>query len=572
MMLAGGALGGQALGSIMPGAPVGDAWPGMPIDVIINDVSYRSYSLADSLRITDTLGQQVTARLTLVNPPAAPVVGDQIRIVWYSLTIFAGSILRINRTSNNTATAKYYQCDCVDYTQILIRRKVNRNFTNNGMIGIVDSLIDNELAGEGLSIGTVDRGTELPLVDADGARALDTLREAAASTGQAMYVGFDKTINFVSTSNPSMPVSISESNVERAEVVEDLESYRNKQYVIVKGTPASESTTDALEIQKSDTNDDQIDARALIEGGSGLYEEYEKITHPTSNAQADLELLALAYARLRLSTNGTPRSTLKARIRQYGFRAGQVGDVTVGKLDVSGEWLIQRVLITEQSGRKLVHDLELVQSSLQWRGYLAWLNIVKTGKVTVLPPTAITSNSQTFTTSSTWTVPVGVTQATFTCRGASGASGGRWVYSTTFPAMNCSGIAYGGAGGSGGLGVVTITVVAGQIYTITVGAAGLLGINGQHGGAAGCTPLTSATAGTAGSASSVSLSGTVYCQGDGGGGGGAASGNSFSGSAGSAGSDGSGIGDAVTVGGGVAGAAATPGTTSGGDGSVEVNW
>lgn len=556
MMIAGGSVGGQALGSTMPGdMTVGDPWPGAPINVFVNDVSWRAFVQPNSLRINDTLGQQVTARLVIVNPTTAPTVGDQVKAVFYSETIFSGTILRIRERINNTQTARYYDCDCADHTHILNRRKITRNFTDRDLVGIVDALLDNELSGEGLTLGTLDRKVTIPLLDAAGASALDLLREAAAATGQAFYVGFDKTLNFVSTSNPSLPVDLVVGNVEEAELVRDLDSYRNKQYVIVKGKPLSAAASDALEVTESRQNDDQINARAAIEGGSGIYESVENITHPTSNAQADLQLLGIAYARLRLSTSGTPRSVLKARMRGYGFRAGQVGTVTIPHLGVSGEWLIQRVTVTEQDGRKLVHELELVQSSLQWRAYLSWLNIVRSGKVTVLPPTASTNNSVTYNTpgSYQWIVPAGVTQAEFACTGASGG-GGNGFCTTGGPIYG------GGNAGTSGLAVTIVEVTEGQEFDIVVGAAGVaIAVPPYHG--------------TDGEHSSVSLGGVILCQGNG-----STGGRSVQTSPcaeGANGGDGSGIGDAVTVGGGKTGGLGTEypnAAQNGQDGLVVVRW
>lgn len=360
-----------------------------------------------------------------------------------------------------------------------------------------------------------------------------------------------------------MTVNLTVDNVEDATLTEDLEVYRNRQYVKVKGTPLSESTTDAVEVTESKENADQIAARQAIEGGSGVYEEWQSLTHPTSNATADLQLLGQAYARINLSISGTPRSTLKARVRHYGFRAGQVGTCTLPSLGVSGEWLIQRVTITEQAGRKLVHDLELVQSSLQWRAYQAWLTITRTGKVVILPPTALTNTVETFSTpgSTTWTVPAGVTTAQFTCIGGSGAGGGGSRDTSVFYPYRSS--ANGASGGNSGFAVTTISVTPGQVYTVVVGSGGTPGGTAANSGGYGGT-------GPSGTLSSVSLSAVVYCQGDPGTGG---TGGFTAGSRthydGSPGTPGSGLGDAFTTGGGkIGGAGGTATTALANDGSI----
>src|SRR3954469_22605891 len=77
------------------------------------------------------------------------------------------------------------------------------------------------------------------------------------------------------------------------------------------------------------------------------------------------------------------------------------------------------------------------------------------------------SQTQTFTTSGTYTVPAGVTSITVEVWGGGGAGGGYQTFKNTFA-----------GGGSGGGYVRTVmSVTAGQTYTVTVGAGGT-GSNG----------------------------------------------------------------------------------------------
>jgi len=398
------------------------------------------------------------------------------------------------------------------------------------------------------------------------------LRDAAGVTGQTFYVDFNKAIQFRVTSNDTAPIDFDTSTVETATLTIDRETYRNVQTVIVTGTPASESSTDANVSTQVRQNNNQIAARAAIEGGSGRYENIEEVTHPTSNAGADLALLGIGYANLRLATSGTPRQTLACRARNYGFRAGQFATATLASLGVSGTWLIQKVSVREEDGRKLVHDLELVQSSLQYRAYESWLNIVKGGKITVQMPGSVTSNSVTYTTTpgSPWTVPAGVTSITITCVGASGGGGGGNTLYSGISGCYSAAEANGGAGGPGGLAISIVTVTEGQEVDLVVGTAGLAG---DHGSFSRTCFATDPTSGTSATVTTASISGTLYCQANGG-----TFGRygyyhldpAFDGSAGS------GVGDAVTVGGGKAGGT---GGISGGavagagsDGSITIEW
>lgn len=596
MMIAGASLASSALASLTPlSTATTDADGGVPLNVLLNNVSSRQYIKVNTLQIEDTLGEQVSCSFTIVNPVTVPVVGDVVEVRYFSQTLFAGTIDRIRRSANNTLTERLFECTCTDWSQILVRNKIRRNFVNLPLVNIVDSLLDNELADEGLMMGRADRGTTIRLVDSRGGSAFDVLRDAASVTGQTFYVGFDKTIQFRVTSNDAAPIDFDTSTVERAALTMDRETYRNVQTVIVTGTPASESSTDANVSTQVRQNDDQIAERAAIEGGSGRYENIEEIKHPTSNASGDLALLGIGYAILRLATSGVPRQVLACRVRNYGFRAGQFATVDLSSLDASGTWLIQKVSMRDEDGRKLTHELELTQSSLQLRVYESWLNIVKGGLVTVQIPTALTNNLETFNVpgADTWTVPAGITTVEITCIGASagGAGSARVSVWPNYPAgefYRQQG-AVGGDGGLGGRSVTIASVLPGQELAIMVGSAGTAGTNATDDYLDSWSYPVTATgvSGTDGTHTSVSLSGVVLCQANGGGTGTGGyailNGYANSATAGALGNPGSGIGDAVTVGGGkVGGSGGTPGggppasagvdPTDGEDGVVEIRW
>lgn len=581
MQFGAGTCGSVGLGSVLqdPGAII-DPTSLRPILTELNGVDARHLIRTGSLRIQDTLGQPVTASFEMVNPLSPPVVGDRVRIFYYAQLIFAGTIDRVVKASQDLRTFAY-QVDCLDWTQTLLRRKVQRNFTNVPIQNVLDSLLDNELAEETLTIGTIESRATLPLVDSRSGKVLDVCRDMAAATGQTFYVEFDQSIQMRSTLVAAAPLVFSEANVllEATQATHDREAYRNVQRVKVTGTPQVKNQ-DALTTEQERRNTDQIAARQAIEGGSGLYEEVEEIVHPTSNDGVEIALLGISYARLRLATSGTPRTTVRCQVRGYGFRAGQVATVDLPTFGLSGTFAVQRVSIREELGRLLFHEVELTNSSLQQRAYESWLKIVGGGKVTVQVPGSITNNLATFSTpgSTTWTVPAGVSTVEFTVMGASGGAGGN-VQDDSNGDGTCDIWISGGKGGDSGKAVSIVTVTEGQVFTLIIGAAGLAGNPGGT-GTATCAYFGSGTNGVAGSMSQVKIGATVYAQGDGGNEGYGAVLGGIIGTGyetitpGADGTPGGGIGDAVSVGGGKTGAAKTAVQTSnqGLDGQIEVRW
>ena len=601
MQFAAGSVGSDSLGSILVDPGASNASALAPITVELNGMDLHPFTLIESLRIQDTLGQPVTAAFTLVQPLNVPVVGDRIRILYFSQLLFAGTVDHVTKISPDLSTF-LYQLECLDWSQILFRRKIRRTFTSMTLEQIVDSILRTELAGEGITRGALGSSATLTLVDADAARVFDVLRDVAGAVGLTFYVDFDKsiqlpgpsaTLNFIldETSGDmieeeTLGGSILEESEEGSLLLNqvsvlldgtsiqiDRETYRNMQTIIVTGTPAAGVEPNISIITRR--NEQQIAIRASIEGGTGIYEDMESITHPSSNDSTTLSLLADGYAKLRLAVSGTTRGVFRCQVRGYGFRAGQVASVNLPSFGIIGNFIIQRISIREEAGTLLFHDLELTTSSLQQRAYEAWIRIVKGSKVTVQLPGTVLTNLQTFTTpgSDTWTVPGGITIAEFTTIGSGGGGGAGDTSRLFIPSFGCSPSSYhhGGKGGNGGRATRLQEVIPGQVWDITVGTGGTNGTNGVTGSAT-CHTLVTPIAGSPGGVSSVALSTVISCQANSGDPGG----NANLAQHGTDGAPGGGIGDGVSTGGGAAGGAGgnPPNTQplSGQSGQVEVRW
>lgn len=548
-----------------------------PFTVEIDGESIKP--LVNSLSIDNELGRQSAASFTLVNVSSVPIIGQTVRILWYNDLLFAGSIDRVRANTNNTESFKTYEVECVDYSYVFFRTKVKQRWANVQWVTLASKF----LFAEGFTFGMLDpRGVYivLPLVDADNSNVHDVLSEAAAAIGCLFYVDHNKTVNLVNSVLPAAPATIDENIAEHAEVNYDRETYRNKQTIIVTGTPASTSTQ-PVTITYTRQNTEQIAERAAIEGGTGIYNDIESITHPTSNSTADLQKLGVAYAKIRLGVQGSVRQWATVRTRQAGFKAGQLATVDIEKLGMSGTWIIQKVSIREEDGRTTISTLELSQSTLQRRAQELWLEVVKRSKIVALPPVTETLvTTQTFTTpgNTNFVVPGGVTQIQATCSGAGGGGGGSGR--TTWG--SAVSVADGGPGGAGGLAVSVLDVSPGETLVVTIGSGGVAGVSSGTG-----TPISPAlgTAGGNGGFSRLKRGSTILVEATGGLGGNGGKGGYLTGAlafqptpiAGYAGGSGAGIGQINTYGGGSAGGAKGRGSpftqpTAGTNGKVLIEY
>lgn len=547
-----------------------------PFVVEIAGVAYKPR--VDTLEVEIELGRQGTARFGVLNLQASPQIGQSIRVLYYDQVLFGGQIDRIQITTDQSQSFIRYMLDCTDHSYLLHRRIIKRTFTNQTVTAIVSSLLADELFYDGLSFGVVDAMPVIPNAVADNVSIFQFLSELAASVGVVFSVDHEKKLNFVGPSITLAPLSLDASTIEECTVLVDRETYRNKQTTEVQGTPTAQNET-ALTIAVSRNNNEQIMERAAIEGNGGFYEDREIITHPTSNDTVMLTKLAVAHNKIKLGITGSIRRSITVRTRQYGFRAGQLITVSLPYLGINGSWIIQRLTMREEAGLFLISTLELNVSSLIRRQQELWLDVVRKGTVSILPPSATfthvlsyeTPGTQTFTNNTGDSLEVQVS-----CYGAGGGGGGG--AKSEWPGYGGIVTADGSKGGGGCLVINVITLRAGEVLTIVVGAGGTGGA-GQY----RYQSYTNAqgTMGTKGGDSYVSRPGNfqiALAYGGEGGMYGMANARLAQRSSWPPGSGGTGLfGDVMTTGGAANGGAGGSGITyatgaSGGNGKVIVEW
>ena len=161
------------------------------------------------------------------------------------------------------------------------------------------------------------------------------------------------------------------------------------------------------------------------------------------------------------------------------------GDVT-GVLPASNQQ--PQTLTGDVGGTTDANILATVNSDVGTYGdatHVAQVTVNAKGLVTAASALAISVtgpilHTVTFTSSTTWTAPTGVSQIVLSgCGGGGGGGGGQ-------PSVENG----GGGGGGACLGFTTIPVTAGNTYTVTIGAGGSGGSTSTQGSVGGKTQLT----------------------------------------------------------------------------------
>lgn len=466
-----------------------------PLSMEIGGVPYTA--MDNSLSVTMEMGSQWSASFELVNPPVFPLIGQPVKIMLYTAILFVGAIDRVTVRSEPSHSVTIVSCECTDNSYLLFRKKVKRTFSNSSIATIALAMMADELSGDNVSLGYVGSFPVIPLVEADNVTIYDLLREATASVGGIFSIDHNKRLLFQSAIVDLAPMTIDEDMAEECSITLDRETYRNKQMVIVTGTPQAQNEQ-PLTVTYTSYNNEQISQQATIEGTSGIYNDILSITHPTSNNTINLTKLAVAYAKTSLGITGAMRETLTVRTIQYGFRPGQMATVDLPHLGLSGSYVVQKVSLRDVDGRWLSTTMDLSPSTLRKRSSEIWLDIVKAAKVTVLPPTAITTQTQTYNTPGTYSfvVPNGTTVVQVSCFGAGGGGGGGAYHQISVLLIGQTKYAGGAPGGRGGMAISVIDAVPGETLTITVPSGGSGGItdrnidipdqaNGTNGGTGG---------------------------------------------------------------------------------------
>ena len=503
------------------------AYVGLDFWVIIDGVIHGKTKI-DSVSITDDADGSSSGQCTILNPPVVPVAGNTIQIIYQGEVIFGGVIRLITLTSGPEEAVKAYSVEAGGWELLLQRRSVTKSYANVFAGDCIrDALTVSGVRNDGVLIGTIELGPLLVLVNADHVRVWDFIRDIGKAGGGVCYIDPYRTVYFM-RSIPAMPSdSLNNADILDVSMQTNFDNYRNQMVIKCTSLDGASSQT------ATRTNGIEVAVRIAAEGGSGIYEVYQEVKHPTSNVAGDLSLYAQSVAYISLLIYGKSQTTVIISTRRPTLlRIGQFVRVYAPGMGLVGNYVVIRRQVQE-SGLRFLFTYDLVDSTVQQMAIQSLLRIVGAAQAAITILADIFPNSQTFTAlgASTWTVPAGVISAEVFCLGAGGGGAGAWGLQDLD----------GAAGGNGAKGVSIFAVTPGQVYDIFVGTGGAAGASQQG------INIDLPTSGADGTSTYISIAaGPHFTQGDGGGHGKCAV-EIFPPADGT---PGSGTGDAVTVGGG----------------------
>lgn len=422
------------------------------------------------------LHERAMFRCTLVNPATPPQDGQRVVLMSFEERLFAGHIWSVSQRVMENRKASYFDVKCVDLAQALERSVKKHTYTNQSSRMIVEELLRSDLNAEGIWAGRLDEGARFPLVDVDYVRCAELLRDVADGAGLLTWVDPFGRLHAVQQLVDVAPFAVQAGTAGQITIDKTKETYKNVALV----TCRSQDGSDSVLVER--TNPTEIAARQAREGGTGRYEIYARIQHPTSNDTVELQRLATTYAVIQLARSNAVRHTLSCRTFTYGLKVGQSLTVSLPEYQASGTWTITKVRLKQLTLHTFQFHVEAVQASLFERLYDAYLQIVGAGRAIVQLPIGLFNNVVEFLANGSWVVPgSGTVEIELDGFAAGGGGGG-------YDGVGPSGAGgNGGNGGPGGKAVTFLSVPAGTQIDLVVPAAGPSGLG------AGATTVTFTT-------------------------------------------------------------------------------
>ncbi len=211
----------------------------MNISVTIGGVDKSAVIDWPSFSIEDNVDEQPDICSFLIQKHTgqtyAPEVNDEVVAYDGATKIFGGRILSIKNTI--VGDISNYQITCKDYTAELDRILVTDSFESTTVGGIIEYIVDNYLAGEGITYNNVDCTVAVTKIVFNKMPISKCISELAKLVNYNWYIDYDKDIHFFVKNTEVAPFGIGDTSedviADSIELENDLSQMRN--VVIIRG-------------------------------------------------------------------------------------------------------------------------------------------------------------------------------------------------------------------------------------------------------------------------------------------------------------------------------------------------
>ncbi|MDW7673786.1 MAG: hypothetical protein SCK28_04530 [Bacillota bacterium] len=178
----------------------------------------------------DKLNERTTCSFTIIEPEFEIDVGMEVEVKQDAEIIFAGTVDSVREFGDIT---KYAAVTCVDFSQLIDKRKVYDTFENELAGDIARAFIVSFFADDGITEGIIQDG---PIISKavfnydDGNVAMNRLAEI---TGFSWFIDHDKKLNLFDRATYQAPFGLTDNsnNFQGLQVKKTRGQYRNRQYV-----------------------------------------------------------------------------------------------------------------------------------------------------------------------------------------------------------------------------------------------------------------------------------------------------------------------------------------------------
>lgn len=203
----------------------------------IGGINFTNQLYRGDLVITDILTSainNISFTILRCSGEGKPSEGNEVILTNASgIKLFAGYLVSVQErlTTTVSGNAEYY-CEGVDYTQLLMHKRVAMNFTDTVCSGIIGVLLDRYVDPSVTKVNVL-AGPTIESMSFNYINVADCLRKLRDATNYDWYLDYDKDLHFFSSGENIAPESLSESsrNFEDLDFAPDISQLRNVIYI-----------------------------------------------------------------------------------------------------------------------------------------------------------------------------------------------------------------------------------------------------------------------------------------------------------------------------------------------------